>query len=147
MAYNQFGLIGFGGNGIYDEEHIQTISGKILGSSQEFANAISSMKFNMEGDNTDVFKALRMAAKYPFRAGVAKSVVLLTCSECTEQAARYNEIKHNLKARGIHLHVIMEHEFTLGASDIETPKTNYLFGKIHHIISINHQLQLYRLQI
>jgi hypothetical protein len=69
-----------------------------------------------------------MAAKYPFRAGVAKSIVLLTCSECTEQAARYNEIEHNLKMRGISLHVIMDHEFTL-SSDISTPKTNYLFGE------------------
>jgi hypothetical protein len=128
LSNNQFGLIGFGGEGIHDGEHIQTISGKILGSSKEFGTAVQSLKFNIEGSNTDVFKALRMAAKYPFRAGVAKSIVLITCSECTEQAARYNEIKYNLQTRGINLHVIMEHEFTLGASDIETPKTSYLFG-------------------
>ena len=129
LSNNQFGLIGYGGEGIHDDEHIQTISGKILGSSKEFGKAVESLQFDIVGGNTDVFKALRMAAKYPFRAGVAKSIVLLTCSECTEQAARYNEISHNLRTRGIHLHVIMDHEFSLGASDIETPKTSYLFGK------------------
>ena len=129
LTNNQFGLIGFGGEGIHDEEHIQTVSGQILGLSSDFSKAVKSMSFNIEGTNTDVFKALRMAAKYPFRAGVAKSVVLLTCSECTEQAARYQEIAFNLRNRGISLHVIMDHEFTLGTSDIETPKTSYLFGK------------------
>lgn len=129
LTNNQFGLIGFGGEGIHDSEHSRTVAGKILGSSKDFSESIMSMSFNKEGDNTDVLKTLRMAAKYPFRAGVAKSVVLLACSECTEQEARYNEIQYNLLNRGISLHVIMEHEFTLGAStDIETPKTNYLFG-------------------
>lgn len=126
LKNNQFGLIGFGGVGIHNDEHIQTVASKILGSSTQFTKAAENLKASRVGDNTDVFKALRMAAKYPFRAGVAKSVVLLTCSECTEQAARYNEIAYNLRTRGINLHVIMNHEFLLGAH--ETPKTNYLFG-------------------
>jgi len=124
---NKFGLIGFGGAEIHNNEHTHTVGGQIFGSAQDFERSISTLIFNKEGDNTDVFKALRMAAKYPFRAGVAKSVVLLTCSECTEQNARFKEIEHNFLQRGISLHVIMDHEFTL-SSDISTPKTSLLFG-------------------
>jgi len=128
LKNNQFGLIGFGGYGIHDDEHTHTVAGKILGSSQDFSKAVESLDITKVGNNTDIFKALRMAAKYPFRAGVAKSIVLVTCSECTEQAARYNEIAFNLRTRGISLHIIMNHEFLLGPHDMETPKTNYLFG-------------------
>jgi len=127
LSNNQFGLIGFGGDSLHDTEHTHTIGGQILGNAGDFHKAVQSLKLNKEGDNTDVFMALRMAAKYPFRAGVAKSIVLLTCSECSEQNVRYQGIEHNLLQRGINLHVIMEHEFTL-SSDIATPKTNYLFG-------------------
>jgi hypothetical protein len=128
LSNNQFGLIGFGGaDSKHDDEHSHTVSGKILGDVKSFKGAVDSLSFTTVGSNTDVLKALRKAAKYPFRAGVAKSVVLITCSECTEQAARYNEIEHNLKQRGIVLHVIMDHEFLIG-SNIETPKTSYLFG-------------------
>lgn len=128
LKNNQFGLIGYGGEGIHNDDHTHTVSGKILGNSKEFSKAVENLQVNIVGENTDVFKALRKAAKYPFRAGVAKSIVLLTCSECTEQAARYNEIAYNLRTRGISLHVIMNHEFLLGPHDVETPKTNYLFG-------------------
>lgn len=127
LSNNQFGLIGFGGDNLHNDEHTHTVGGQILGSAQDFMKAVANLQFTKEGENTDVFKSLRMAAKYPFRAGVAKSIVLLTCSECTEQNARYNEIQHNLLERGISLHVIMDHEFVLGG-EISTPKTNYLFG-------------------
>lgn len=127
LKNNKFGLIGFGGANIHNLEHSHTVGGKLLGSSKDFQMAVNSLRVDVEGSNTDVFKALRMAAKYSFRAGVAKSIVLLTCSECNEQAARLQEVQYNLINRGIRLHVIMDHEFALSA-DVDTPKTSYLFG-------------------
>jgi hypothetical protein len=56
LSSNQFGLIGFGGEGIHNTEHSHTINGQILGSSKDFKQASSSLSFTKEGENTDVFK-------------------------------------------------------------------------------------------
>ena len=46
LKNNQFGLIGFGGEGIHDNEHTHTVSGKILGSSNDFSKAVENLSMN-----------------------------------------------------------------------------------------------------
>ena len=89
-GYNdtRFGLAAFGGAGCHDAPHEHTINHQIFNNeSSQFVLGRDALEFSDEGNN-DTFLALRLAANYPFRAGVAKHIVLLSCSACSKDDTR-----------------------------------------------------------
>ena len=126
LTGNRFGLIGYGGSGVYDLPHTHTIGSEVMGSARDMA--ADALDFIPDGSNTDTIGAMKMAAEYPFRAGVAKVMVVLACGPCMEQDMKFADMAAELKNQKIQLHLLVEHEFMMAAQD-STPKTNYLFGK------------------
>ena len=48
---------------------------------------METLQFEKETE-ADVMSGVRFAAKYPFRIGVSKSIILLPCEACREGAVR-----------------------------------------------------------
>ena len=125
---NQFGLVGFGGNAIVEGVHSRSIKGKIMGDARQFHASIRGLTYSDGADN-NALEALRYAAMYPFRTGVSKTIVLVTCGACTEQDVKFSAIETLLQDRDITLHYMTEHHFKMNA-DIKSPKSNYIFGEL-----------------
>jgi len=70
LTGNQFGLVGYGGRGVHNEPHTHTVGSKLMGSARDMKTAADSLVFIEDGYNTDTMGAMKMAAEYPFRAGV-----------------------------------------------------------------------------
>lgn len=123
MKKNRYGLVGFGGEGVHDEEHQHTLKGELFGTAGDIES--TSLTFKEDGENDDVVRAVQMAARYPFRLGVSKSIVLVPCSGCSQKTISYSVIQQKLLAMGIKLHIMMRHNFKLKSGKT---KTNYLYG-------------------
>lgn len=82
----------------------------------------------LDGDNKDVFEAVDFAAQYPFRAGAAKIIVLIPCSDCSESHLSYRSLVSRLNNEDITVHLMNDFAFEL-TEDSKNAPTNYLFGK------------------
>lgn len=127
LGNNRFGLIGFGGEGVHDLPHSHTITGQLMGPSRQMKSAAESLVFSDEGHSKDAIGALKLAAGYPFRAGVAKTVIMMTCAPCG-YSSQLGEVEKEMLTAGIQLHMMVEHEFTTSSQEA-APKTSYLYGK------------------
>lgn len=85
LTENRFGLVGFGGASSNNEAHIETIKGELFGTMESFILRLEDLQYDSEGMG-DVWGAIDMAMGYPFRPGVPKHIVLLSCSKCTERS-------------------------------------------------------------
>ena len=103
-----------------------SIKGKIMGNARQFHASIQNATYT-DGDGIDSLRALRSAAMYPFRTGVTKAIVLVSCDECIEQDVRISEIETLLQDRDITLHYMTKHHFQMNI-DTMGPKSNYIFG-------------------
>jgi len=126
LQTNRFGVIGFGGALVHNDEQSHTSEGKLFNDARKLHLAINSLKFTPEGPNTDMLKAVKYATNYPFRTGVSKNVIILPCSECKVQAVAYAEMQQMLAEKDITLHVLLSHDFKLRT--ISPVKTSYIFG-------------------
>jgi hypothetical protein len=126
LQNNRFGVVGFGGLGVHNKEQSHTTEGNLFNDARKLHLAINSLKFSPEGPNTDMLKAVKFAADYPFRTGVSKNVIILPCSECKAQAVGYAEMQQLLAEKDITLHVLMAHDFALRTRS--PVKTSYIFG-------------------
>lgn len=105
-------MVGFGGKGVEQQPHVHTMEGRLFNSRDKLVRVVEN--FGTEaGDHDDVMEAVHYAAKLPFRAGVAKSIVLITCDlkSCQEKSINYLELQNILFERDIRLHYLLEHEF------------------------------------
>jgi len=127
LRNNQFGLIGFGGTGVHDVAHTHTVDGQLFNDARKFQEAANSLVFTSEGVRGRAMDAIQMAAQYPFRTGVAKSIVLVTCDTCAKSSVSMRDLEAMLRMRGITLHVLREHQ--LQVQDNEgSPSSSFLFG-------------------
>lgn len=120
----QYGLVGYGGQNVLSEPHSHTLDSQLMESKARLVDALNSF-ITMEGSSEDAFSALHFAAKYPFRVGSSKAIILLPCDSCHERVTSYSQIQNFLQSRGIHLHVLMQHDFRLRT---QSPKTSFIFG-------------------
>ncbi|XP_033095238.1 uncharacterized protein LOC117099816 [Anneissia japonica] len=112
LKENRFGLVGFGGPGIHDLPHMHTIDHQIFNHQRKLQLGIEGLEFG-EGGNNDTFKALLKAANYPFRAGVAKNIILISCSQCKDTKLSYMKISRTIIKRGINFNILMSFNFTV----------------------------------
>ena len=108
----EFAVVGFGGKGVEQGPHIHTMEGRLFNSREKLVRVVDN--FDTEaGDHDDVMGAVHYAAKLPFRAGVAKSIILITCdlAACQEKSINYLDLQEILIERDIKLHYLLEHEF------------------------------------
>ncbi|XP_070564133.1 uncharacterized protein [Ptychodera flava] len=117
---NRYGLIGFGGEGVHSEVHSHTIDSKLFNKARKFLLGSDSLIFSEAetAKNNDTFNAIRAATEYPFRTGVAKSIVLLACNDCGKSRFHYDEIINLLRDQGISLHVMTDNGFKIKKSSV-----------------------------
>ena len=84
----------------------------------------------------DVLKAIKFAAKYPFRTGVSKTIVVIPCNSCDEVQTSYRDVMRLLTERDIRLHVVMDHEFKMKPGVEKSSQINY--GKRCDTCAHNH---------
>lgn len=129
----QFGLAAFGGSGVHDAAHQHTINHKIFNDrAREFPLGRDSLEFT-DGGSNDTFAAVKLAANYPFRAGAAKHIVLLSCSEYTEENPKlsFKELSVMLRKRAISLTILMDYQFSLNkqfSASKSKSKTELVYG-------------------
>lgn len=128
---NKYGLVGYGGVGFYNQPHSHTIDGMLMGPRDRFSNAISYFPlfrdedFDSKADLLeDSLAAIEFAAKYNFRTGVSKTIILIPCEICAEYTVDYSEVQELLNDRDIGLSMLIQHEF----SNKEDPVGSYIFG-------------------
>ncbi|XP_077982070.1 uncharacterized protein LOC144437076 [Glandiceps talaboti] len=117
---NRYGLIGFGGEGVHSTEHTHTIDSKNFNKARKFLLGSDGLVFSETSKNNDTFSAIRKAANYPFRTGVSKSIIVLTCSQCkeSESVVSYDELFNTLKEQDITVHVMTENGFKIKKSSV-----------------------------
>ncbi|RUS82211.1 hypothetical protein EGW08_010025 [Elysia chlorotica] len=103
---NRFGLEGYGGVDV-DDVSVRTIDGQHFGGAELFLKALETLRFSENVGAGDLARALREAAKYPYRAGVAKVLVLAPCSKC-EVSLLDRTLISNLAAYGFQVHVLQD---------------------------------------
>ena len=124
---NRFGLVGYGGEGVDNLPHTHTIKSKLFGAAESLRIGTANLD-TKPGAYKDVRAAVKFAAQYPFRAGVAKAVILVPCSKCSQSKMSENAIKQILHDRDIVLHVLQNEDFTL---NVKTPKASNIIGMDH----------------
>jgi hypothetical protein len=122
----RYGLVGFGGEGVHDPNHIHTMASKMFGAQNEFSLGTQALRFG-EGKNTDVFGAVEFAAQYPFIAGATKIIILIPCSVCGMNILSYRSLSARLVNENIKLHVMNKFSYEITVEG-KNPETNYLFG-------------------
>ncbi|CAH1772638.1 unnamed protein product [Owenia fusiformis] len=109
----QFGLVGFGGEGVHNKPHSHTLDGELFAPKTKLLIGIKSFDFTRPDTKVDGLSALAFASKYPFRAGAAREVILVTCDTCTEGPTTYSEMQHLMLERDISFHVVLDHALAI----------------------------------
>ena len=112
MTENRYALVGFGGQGPHRSPHIRTTAGQIWTHNTLFR---VNENIEMNGDEQgDLYDAIEFASRtLKFRAGVAKTMIAMTCgSEQCGSASRYPDTITLLMENDIKLHLLTPKEFT-----------------------------------
>jgi hypothetical protein len=124
LTENRFAIVGFGGPEDLLRPHVFTAGSKIFSDSIKATASLSNLKTT--GTGGPVFGALKYAGRLPFRSGVSKSVVLITCSPGTD-GSFYGDAMTMLTEQAITLH-----HLTAGSSlswrGSKTKSTDKIYG-------------------
>ncbi|GFO03307.1 apolipophorin [Plakobranchus ocellatus] len=108
---NRFGLEGYGGADV-DEVSVRTIDGHHFGNARLFLKALETHRFSENVGSGDLARAIRQAADYPFRAGVAKVLVIAPCSAC-EVSFLDTTLSTRLATEGFRVHILQDKGYTM----------------------------------
>jgi len=125
LENNHFGLVGYGGNGVYEHPHTHTLDGQFFATFDRFAQAMEDFPIGGADVHEDALEALEFASRYHFRPGVSKNMILVPCEECEEFEFSYTDVQSLLSDRDINLHMLMDTEFAI---DKTNPTTSFIFG-------------------
>ena len=127
MVKNKYGLVGYGGEGIYSEPHSHTMKGELLNNKYKFVVGT----FPVTSDNpSDPLKAVEYASNYPFRTGASKTIILIRCSACVEKTVGVSKVLADLKDKNIHLHILEPEDITARTSG----PSSVIFGNSHNFM-------------
>merc|ERR1719233_278366 len=125
MENNHFGLVGYGGKDAYYSPHSYTLDGQFLATFDRLSSTVENFHIDEGVATEDALSALEFAARYHFRAGVRKTIILVPCSSCAEMEVSYSEVHSLLSDRDINLSMLMHEEFAI---DKANPTTSLVFG-------------------
>ncbi|GAB6026545.1 hypothetical protein CHUAL_012965 [Chamberlinius hualienensis] len=114
LTNNHYGIVAFGGEGIESHAHPHTARGKLLTDARSVKLALKNLVFAGTSPS-DAFEAIAEASDYPFRIGVAKTIILFLCSRCSDrsQSIDYYDLQHKLLDQGITLHILSTDDVTV----------------------------------
>jgi len=116
---NRFAIVGYGSGNERTGPlpHTFTISSGIFSSADKVAFALNRLETTGRNSNrsSEVFNALQYAARLPFRPGVSKTIVLVTCDNSGKNdGSFYGDAMTMLKEAGITLHHLSPTHIALG---------------------------------
>jgi hypothetical protein len=112
LKNNLFGLTAFGGPGVHKDAHFHTIEGELMNTDRKFVRGVRSLEFADEKPTNFVEGAIAFAAKnYPWRTGIKKNVVVVSCSAC-ETSKPSTDLRTILSETHVHLHMLRDLEFS-----------------------------------
>jgi hypothetical protein len=147
---NRFGLLAFGGEGVHDLPHIHTIDGQIFNEKRPLRlQGLPELAFGADGNN-DTLAAILAAANYPFRAGVAKHIIFLSCSKCQfmyNRMTAYRDVADAVLRQGIQLNFLMDNPLELVPTRGKntSPKNQVIYGIDNRTVFTNKALSSGRL--
>jgi len=111
ITSNRFAVVVFGGSGVLDKPRSIVINGNIFTEPQFLPQYFENIPIG--NGSADIFGAVRYAAKLLFRAGVAKTFILLPCTNCdpANNTVDYTVLHQVLVESDITLHILMNGEF------------------------------------
>ncbi len=142
---NRFGIVGFGGEGLRSLPHIQTIDGALFNEKRPLRmQGFAALVFAEDGSN-NTFDAILAAANYPFRAGVAKNIILLSCSDCQRMyhmEKTYADVSSMLMRQGIQFNMLMKADLKLVPTRAKnnSPKNQVIYGIDNRTVFTNKAL-------
>ena len=78
----RYSLVGFGGDKVHEEPHVQTINGRVFSTAGQLSSIIKEMPYTGEERNTnDAYAAISLASKLNFRPGARKVFVVFNFDE------------------------------------------------------------------
>ena len=112
ISQNRFAVIGYGGKGVFLKPHIRTTENQIWSSGKSVQTALEGLPIVNNDVPGDVFAALNYAVNLPYRAGVSKQIVVLSCgNDC--KANSYADALTLLIENDIKLHLLQPSELAV----------------------------------
>lgn len=108
-------------------QHSHTVDGQLFNSARKFSNGLDSLNMTKPGLIHDAFGAFAKVVEYPFRTGVSKTIILLTCSGCGEYNSQYARVADLLSDNDITLHVLNDKGFQFSGN--RSPRHHTIYGK------------------
>merc|ERR1712168_1125829 len=107
---NMFGLAAFGGAGVHARPHIHTIDGEVMNTDRKFVRGVRALEFSNEIPYNFVDGAIEFVAKtYPWRAGMKRAVIVLSCTACSERMPDL-DLRAVLSETKVHVHMLRDLE-------------------------------------
>merc|ERR1712137_306930 len=109
---NKFGLAAFGGDGVHKEPHFHTIEGELMNSDRKFVRGVRSLDLAEGTPLNFVEGAIAFAAKnYPWRSGVKRNIIVVSCSACMDRIPPHTDLRAVLSETKVHVHMLRDLEF------------------------------------
>ncbi|KAL4235628.1 hypothetical protein ACF0H5_004023 [Mactra antiquata] len=110
VSGNRYSLVGYAGSMI--DSH--TMEGRLFNEATKFTMGLENVHFNSIGPYSDPIAAMEYASSLPFRTGVKKVMILVSCSACAEtKGLEYSTLSEELTQKDITLHVFRQNAFHL----------------------------------
>jgi len=108
---NLFGLAAFGGPGVHNDPHFHTIEGEIMNNDRKFVRGVRSLEFAEGTPLNFVEGAIAFAAKnYPWRSGVKRNIIVVSCSACMDRIPPHTDLRAVLSETKVHVHMLRDLE-------------------------------------
>lgn len=125
MRNNRYGLVGFGGENIHGEYSI-TIKSELMATAGLMMNEVRKLDLYDGYSKIYPLNAINLAAQYPFRPTVRKTIILVACNMLCNRKVSYQQVLNQLKEHDIALHLLQEYDFEMLGN--KSPKTTNLYG-------------------
>ncbi|CAG0895946.1 unnamed protein product, partial [Cyprideis torosa] len=113
----RYALLGWNGVAPFSEPYAHSAEGSQWLASESLQRQLYKLKKAPKSTTSgNVYDVLKYALKLPFRAGVSKVMVVVTCSRCdVTDTVEYSDLLNSLLEKGISLHFLQPEEIeTLG---------------------------------
>lgn len=109
LTNNRFAVVGFGGKAgsVFQQPHIRTADGgQVWSNRKSVQTALETMQLEGGSGVSDIHAALRFAVNLPFRVGVSKQFVLVSCEDAQCSASSYADTLTLLIENDVRLHLL-----------------------------------------
>ena len=129
IQQNRFAVIGFGGSGeLLNRPHVRTAEGQIWANRKSIQLALDDMPLNKGPSSSDIHAALRYAVNLPFRVGVSKQFVLVSCAGSECQSESYADTLTLLIENDVKLHLLQPRDLVVkgrnSSEEIKVKRSN-----------------------